>query len=100
MGARKAVPRERARDEPASMNAEALAWVERFLAHLRTERRLSPHTSSNYGRDLEALVTFCASQGIGHWKDVDSQHVRLFAARQHSRGLGPRSIQRQLSAAR
>jgi len=82
------------------MDAQALAWIEHFLAHLRTERRLSAHTATSYGRDLQALVDFCSAQSIPGWQRLDGQHVRLFAARQHSRGLGPRSIQRQLSAAR
>ncbi len=82
------------------MNAASLERVARFLAHLRTERRLSTHTASNYARDLDALTAFCAQQKVETWRALDSQHVRLFAARQHARGLSPRSIQRQLSAIR
>lgn len=82
------------------MNADALDWVPRFIAHLRTERRLSEHTAKNYQRDLHALTDFCAKQQLPRWTAVDGQHIRVFAARQHSRGLGGRSIQRQLSAAR
>jgi integrase/recombinase XerC len=74
--------------------------VGRFLDGLRTERRLSPHTASNYGRDLEALLEYCAAQGIEGWDALDSQHVRSFAAQCHRRGLAPRSIQRRLSAVR
>jgi integrase/recombinase XerC len=82
------------------MDAAAAAWVERWFAHLRTERRLSPHTSSSYARDLEAFVTFCDGQEVAAWPVVDSFHVRTFAAREHRNGLGPRSIQRRLSALR
>jgi len=82
------------------MSPAAEAWVERFLAHLRRERRLSPHTASNYGRDLEALVAFCDGQGIDDWRSLDNFHVRSFAAREHRNGLSPRSIQRRLSALR
>jgi len=82
------------------MNADELALTERFFRHLRTERRLSKLTSSSYQRDLEALRKFCDAQKLGAWNALDSQHVRVFAARQHSRGLSPRSIQRQLSAIR
>jgi len=74
--------------------------VDRFLAGLGTERRLSPHTSSNYGRDLESLLEYCAAQGIESWDALDTQHVRSFAAQCHRRGLAPRSIQRRLSAVR
>jgi integrase/recombinase XerC len=74
--------------------------IEQYLASLRNERQLSPHTASNYGRDLASLLDYCQSQGITDWNQVDSQHMRMFAAREHRRGLGPRSIQRRLSACR
>jgi len=82
------------------MNAGALAWTEKFIKHLRTERRLSALTASSYQRDLEALVAYCDAQKIADWKSLDSQYVRVFAAKQHARGLSPRSIQRQISAIR
>ncbi|HXW10127.1 MAG TPA: tyrosine recombinase XerC [Steroidobacteraceae bacterium] len=74
--------------------------VERYLGSLRHERQLSPHTASNYGRDLAALVDYCATQGLTAWSQLDTQHLRAFAAREHRRGLAPRSIQRRLSACR
>jgi integrase/recombinase XerC len=82
------------------MNAGALAWTKAFIKHLRTERRLSGLTASSYERDLAALVAFCDTQKLADWKTLDSQYVRVFAAKQHARGLSPRSIQRQLSAVR
>jgi integrase/recombinase XerC len=74
--------------------------VDRYIASLRNERRLSPHTSASYGRDLAALLEFCAGQGLTRWSELDAQHLRAFAAREHRRGLAPRSIQRRLSACR
>ena len=74
--------------------------VERYLGSLRHERRLSEHTSSSYGRDLAALLDYCADAGIAEWARLDTQHLRLFAAREHRRGLSPRSVQRRLSACR
>ena len=82
------------------MRAGAGAWIERYLAHLRTERRLSPHTGSSYRRDLAALAAFCDAERIGGWNRLDSHHIRTFAAREHRDGLGPRSVQRRLSAVR
>jgi len=75
-------------------------WIARFRRHLATERRLSPHTDSNYARDLAALVRFCETERIADAARLDSQHLRLFAARSHAAGLGPRSVQRRLSAVR
>jgi integrase/recombinase XerC len=83
------------------MTAEALhAGVERYLSSLRHERQLSEHTASNYGRDLASLLGYCTAQGITHWRELDTQHLRTFAAREHRQGLSPRSIQRRLSACR
>lgn len=82
------------------MNAAALDWVERYLAHLKTERRMSPHTADNYARDLVALEKYCDRKLLAGWRTLDSQHIRVFAAEEHRGGLGPRSIQRRLSAVR
>ena len=82
------------------MNAALSGGVQRFLQSLSNERRLSPHTASAYARDLDALLAYCESQGIAAWTTIDSQHVRMFAAQSHRRGLAPRSVQRRLSAVR
>src|SRR5262249_2020092 len=77
-----------------------LDWLKRFRRYLTTERRLSANTDKNYAIDLDAFVAFCERQGVAEWRKVDSQHVRLFAARQHAAGLAPKSIQRRLSGVR
>ena len=82
------------------MQPKAAAWIGRYLGHLRTERRLSPHTEAAYRRDLDSLVAFCDGEKVEVWKRVDNFHVRTFAAREHRDGLGPRSVQRRLSALR
>jgi len=82
------------------MTPSALEWVRRFRRYVTTERRLSPNTDKNYALDLEAFVAYCDKEGIEEWNKIDSQHVRLFAARSHAAGLAPKSIQRRLSAVR
>ena len=74
--------------------------VERFLAHLRHERRMSRHTIEAYRRDLTTLLRFCARRGLADWPALDHGHVREYAAAEHRGGLGPRSVQRRLSALR
>ncbi len=74
--------------------------IEQFLAHLKTERRLSPHTISNYRRDLGKLSAYCEREGITAWEQLKSHHARAYVAQLHHRGLSGRSIQRALSAAR
>ena len=78
----------------------AATWVERYLAHLRNERRLSAHTVAGYGRDLEGWQAFCKEQGIEYWAEVEPHHVRQYVAARHRQGLGARSLQRALSAIR
>jgi integrase/recombinase XerC len=75
-------------------------WLARFFAHLRQERRLSEHTVTAYRHDLESLRRFCERRGIGDWQALEHAGVRAFAAGEHAGGLGPRSIQRRLSAVR
>jgi integrase/recombinase XerC len=74
--------------------------VERFLNHLRLERRLSEHTITSYRRDLTCLGKFCETNNLARWQDIKSHHVRGFAASSHAAGLSPRSIQRRLSGVR
>ncbi len=82
------------------MDPRAREWLPRFARHLATERRLPANTVESYGRDLRALLEFCEQQDLDDWRALDSQHVRLFAARAHAGGLAPRSVQRRLSAVR
>lgn len=82
------------------MDAAETDWLRRFADHLRDERRLSPHTLSNYLRDLEGVTAYCKSEKITAWHQLRPVQVRLYAARLHQRGLSGRSIQRALSALR
>lgn len=82
------------------MSAEARSGgIADYLDHLAQRRKLSPHTVSNYRRDLlelEALAERLPSPlplaALTHF------HIRKFASQLHSRGLNPRSIARHLSA--
>jgi integrase/recombinase XerC len=75
-------------------------WIDRYLHHLQTERRLSTNTRRHYQRDLMELLGFCEKYEIPDWLDLDTHQVRQFAAQAHRRGLSGRSIQRRLSAIR
>jgi integrase/recombinase XerC len=79
---------------------EPQAWIDDYLHHLQTERRLSANTCRHYRRDLMELLAFCENCGISGWGDLDTHHVRHFAAQSHRRGLNGRSIRRRLSAIR
>jgi integrase/recombinase XerC len=78
----------------------AREWLRRFRTYLTVERQLSAHTDVNYAIDLAALVSYCDKAELTEWNQLDTQHVRMFAARSHAGGLAPKSIQRRLSAVR
>ena len=82
------------------MHPTECAWIERFLGHLVHERRMSAHTVMAYRRDLQSLAQFCTRRAVTHWSRLDNAALRAFAACSHAAGLGPRSIQRRLSAVR
>jgi integrase/recombinase XerC len=71
-----------------------------FLAYLRDVRQLSPHTLSNYQRDLESLCAFCTQRDIDDPASIDEGHIRQWVGGLHRRGLAGSSIQRSLSASR
>jgi len=75
-------------------------WIDRFLAHLANERRMSAHTMAAYGRDLRKLAEFSTRRGWRRWADLDHGRLRAYAAALHAGALSPRSIQRHLSATR
>jgi integrase/recombinase XerC len=82
------------------VQAQALDWLERFYGYLRNERRLSPHTLESYRRDLSRLQEYCDGNRIGDWEALDSFAVRSYVAWRHRKGIGGRSLQRELSAIR
>ncbi len=71
-----------------------------FLDYLRHQRRVSPHTLSNYQRDLNKLQEYCNTAELKGWDGVRDHHIRAFIARLRRNNLSPRSIQRTLSAVR
>jgi integrase/recombinase XerC len=75
-------------------------WIDKFIAHLKYERRLSPLTCKHYRRDLVSLALFCDEIGLTGWGDIDVDRIRNYAGTNYRRGLSARSIQRRLSAAR
>ena len=76
-----------------------------YLDFLAVEKGASPHTVSNYTRDLLRYVDFLQSTQVRQLAEVTSQDVESFVAflgqgdTTHP-PLGPASIRRSLSAAR
>ncbi len=74
--------------------------IDRFLNHLRDERRLSAHTISAYRRDLEKFTDFLRRREITTLRQLVVAQARMFPAQLNQSGLSSRSIQRALSAVR
>jgi integrase/recombinase XerC len=69
--------------------------VEDFLAELSKQRRMSPHTTTAYARDLARLAELAGATDL---PALTSHDIRHFVARLHAGGLAPSSIARTLSA--
>ncbi len=71
------------------------ALLDEFRRNLEHERRLSPHTGSNYCRDIESL--FEITQGT-ELERIQPHAVRRAIAQLHARGLSGRTLARMLSS--
>ncbi|MBE0702095.1 MAG: tyrosine recombinase XerC [Afipia sp.] len=86
-------------------NADIQAEAARWLAHLKSERRLSPKTLEAYERDLRQCLMFLAE----HWGKpaslkafaaIEATDVRAFMAARRADDIGGRSLMRALAGLR
>lgn len=89
-----------ANDSSTAQAAQTTQIIGDFLDYLRHQRRVSPHTLSNYQRDLEKLQDYCNDTTLTEWHTLRDNHIRAFIARLRRNNLSPRSIQRTLSTVR
>ncbi|NIC42579.1 tyrosine recombinase XerC [Aquabacterium sp. A08] len=78
------------------MSTPDAAWVERYLAHVRVEKRLAGRTQDLYARHLQDLLQRCEQAGVGLLAVRDAQ-VRRWAAQWRAAGHAPRGIALVLS---
>jgi integrase/recombinase XerD len=69
-----------------------------FLAHLRSERALSPHTVAAYGRDLEMFVERLKAEGKEEISEVSGADLIAFLSRLKEQGYASSSVCRALVA--
>lgn len=69
--------------------------VAAYLAELAEQRRQSPHTVSNYRRDLQRLLSLSGEIPLA---ELQVHHIRRYVAQMHGQGLSGRSLARLLSA--
>ena len=68
-----------------------VALVERYLEHVRVQKRLAARTVELYSLDLRKLCENAAQAGVAHTK-VQNAHIRRWVAQMHSGGRSGRGI--------
>lgn len=82
------------------MSSPLYAMTQAYWNFLRIEKQASPHTLSNYQRQLRAICSLLESNQISHWQQVDVQVVRWLLSQSHKQGLSAKSIGVRLVALR
>ncbi len=72
------------------------ALVQRYLEHVRVEKRLAPRTVELYALDLQKLAAQAAADGVS-LTQVQNAQVRRWVARMHAGGRSGRGIALVLS---
>jgi integrase/recombinase XerC len=74
--------------------------IAKYLEYLQSVRNSSPHTISNYGKDLDQFIVFLSPPGAPPLPTVTHAMIREFVAHMHDQGLEKSSIARKLAALR
>jgi integrase/recombinase XerC len=76
--------------------------INKFLEYLRSVRNASPHTVTNYGKDLEQFLTYLTppESAPPRLTKIDHRLIREFVGHLHEAGLEKSSIARKLAALR
>lgn len=82
------------------MSPVAEEMLANFLNQLKYEKRASIHTIKSYQRDIERLSIYCKEKLMLNWTDLKQADIRAHIATRHRKGMGSKSLQRELSAIR
>ncbi len=63
-------------------------------------QHLSEHTRKAYQRDLKELQSYCESQSLTSWTELDNHGLQQYIAKRHRSGISGKSLQRNLSSIR
>jgi integrase/recombinase XerC len=74
--------------------------LDSFIQMLRSEKYYSPHTCTNYRRDLDQFQQYLQRLEIDSWDRVKYREVSGYAAGRFRQGRKSRTIQRELSSIR
>jgi integrase/recombinase XerC len=75
-------------------------YINAFLDHLSSIKRLSQHSIAAYRRDLLSFAQYCKAQEPLSLCEAQTPQIRGFVAHLRRKGLASSSIQRSLSALR
>ncbi|MCT8738403.1 tyrosine recombinase XerC [Glaesserella parasuis] len=67
---------------------------------LRIEKQVSPHTLSNYQRQLRVVCEMLQQAEVTRWQELDASTVRWILSQSHKQGLSAKSIGLRLVALR
>lgn len=94
-------PRGGVESSAVAKSSDPIADLPAFLAYLRDEKQVSPHTLRAYRADLEGFAAWLTEQrgdvGAG---DLRRLEVRRWLVELEEQGLAPSSVQRKLAALR
>jgi tyrosine recombinase XerC len=74
--------------------------VDAYVKHLVAERNASPHTVSNYRREILQFAAFAQARGVQEWPEVTPALLRQWLADLHGRGYVKASVARRISELR
>jgi len=75
-------------------------YLDRFRDYLALEAGTSPHTVSNYARDVRRLAEYASSKGAKAPNEITAAQLRQFIYALKDLGLAPATIRRQVSGVR
>lgn len=82
------------------MDSDAQQSLTAFFQYMEVEKRSSEHTLKNYRRDIKQLTHYCLKQDLKSWEVIQATDIRNHIANRHRKGIGSKSLQRELSAIR
>jgi tyrosine recombinase XerC len=74
--------------------------LERYIKYLVAERNASPHTVSNYRREIAQFMGFAREHGVTGWAQVTPALLRQWLAALHAQGYVKASVVRRISELR
>jgi len=85
---------------PGLAALERAFHLQRFRDYLALEAGTSPHTVSNYARDIRRFAAYGAARGAAGPDAIPTAQLRQFVYALKDLGLAPATIRRQVSAIR